>query len=57
MQIQGKFANINSTFFCSTILCFAFLSPLKVKRTYANYELCEQKKCQAEESLQFFGIK
>ena len=37
LQIQGKFANINSAFFCSTIFSFAFLSTLEVKGT-VNYE-------------------
>ena len=40
LRIQGKFANINSAFFCSTISSFAFSSTLKVKGivNYANEE-------------------
>ena len=38
LRIQGKFANINSAFFCFTIFSFAFLSTIKRKRAvnYAN---------------------
>ena len=53
LQIQGKFTNINSTFFCPTIFSFAFVSTLGKR----NRELCKRRKCQAEESLQFYGIK
>ena len=54
LELQGKLASINSAFFCSTIFSFAFLGTFKVKKLC---QLCDQKKCQAEESLQFCGIK
>ena len=40
LKIQGKFANINSAFFCSAIFSFVFVNALKLKGTvnYANEE-------------------
>ena len=55
LQIQGKFANINSTFFCSTIFSFAFVSILEVKGivNYANKNVRLKNRCSFMEKKRF----